>query len=108
MENKTKLTVGVIITLAMLLAGTGGYYISQDDNAYYCESRDMVMLCEKLSSGLGTRCYYEDTYKICSEGWVEIEIGQEVNVETIVSSDVPAPTSGKKWLCSHEKCVRIE
>jgi len=115
MENKTKLTVGVIIGLAMLLAaGTGGYYISQDDNAYYCEAKDMVMICERLSSGLGTRCYFyseelgRETYKICSEGWVEIETGEEVNVETLVPSDVPSPTPGKKWLCSHEKCVRIE
>ena len=96
MENKTKLTIGVIITF--LLATSGTYYLSQDDDAFYCESRNMVMICEKISSGIGTRCYYEDTYKICKEGWKEIEIGQEV-----------APSvEGIKWECSPIGCVRIE
>ncbi len=101
MENKAKLTIGAIITLALVISGT--YYIAEGDQAYYCESKDMVMICEKLSSGIGTRCYYEETYKICKEGWEEIEIGQEVKDET------PTPVSpGKRWLCSPESCVRIE
>jgi len=68
MEIKTKLlTIGIAITLALAMSGT--YYFSQDDDAFYCESRDMVMICEKLSSGLGTRCYFNETYKVCKEGW---------------------------------------
>lgn len=101
MEDKTKLTIGVIITMALLVGGT--YYIADDDQAYYCESKDLVMICEKLSSGLGTRCYYEDTYKICSEGWVEIELGQEVK------DVIPTPeVQGKKWLCSPRGCEVLE
>ncbi len=71
MENKTKLTIGAIITL--IAAMSGGYYLAQDDDAYYCEARDMVMICEKLSSGIGTRCYFNETYKICKEGWIKFE-----------------------------------
>jgi len=97
MENKTKLTIGVIITLLVAMSGT--YYLSQDDDAYYCESRNIVMICEKLSSGIGTRCYYDDTYKICKEGWDKIEINQEVEPKTL---------EGFKWECSPESCVRIE
>ena len=99
MENNTKLTVGAIITLALFLSGS--YYVSQDNDAYSCSAKNIVMICEKLSSGLGTRCYYEDTYKICKEGWKKIEIGEEIG-EEIIKSD-----GAFKWKCSPEKCVRI-
>jgi len=105
MENKTLLTIGAIITLALAISGT--YYISQDDDAYYCESRNMVMLCEKLSSGLGTRCYFENTYKKCPEGWQKIELNQEINTQ-VPGDQVPKPTEGIKWECSPERCKRIE
>lgn len=101
MENKTKLSIGVIITLILAISGT--YYVADGDTTYYCEDKDMVMICEKLSSGLGTRCYYEDTYKICSEGWNKIDIGQK-----IILSDTPISTDGTKWKCSTENCIIIE
>ena len=85
--NKVKLTIGVIITLIL---ATGTYFIAQDDDAFYCESRNIIMLCEKLSSGLGTRCYFEDTYKICKEGWVKFE-NQESKF-------------GKEYLCNQIEC----
>lgn len=110
MEVKIKLTLGAIITLLLAMSGT--YYISQDDDAYYCEVKDMVMICEKLSSGIGSRCYYEDTYKICKLGWEKIEIGQEVKGEIlppeIIYLDTPAYIEGIKWSCSPVRCVRIE
>jgi len=110
MENKIPLAIGTIITLALAISGT--YYITQDDNAYYCEAKDLVMLCEKLSGGIGTRCYYEETYKICSEGWTEIEIGEYIEdtdpPTPPVLNDVPASSGGIKWLCSPEGCERIE
>lgn len=98
MEKKTKLTIGVIVTL---LAIGGTYYIADGDIAYHCDSKDMVMLCDKLSGGLGTRCYYEITYKICREGWKEIEIGQEIKPK------VPEVSKGNKWLCSPQECEAI-
>ena len=97
METNTKLTIGIIITF--LLATSGTYYLSQDDDAYYCKSKDMVMICEKLSSGLGTRCYFEETYKVCSEGWKKIEIGQELTQK---------PNYGRKYLCNQVECVEIK
>lgn len=98
MENKTRLSIGVVITLMIAMSGT--YYLSQDADAYYCESRDIVMICEKLSSGLGTRCYYEDTYKICKDGWEKIELDQEIKFEPYIEKG--------KWLCSPKECARIE
>ena len=95
-----KLTIGVVITF--LLAVSGTYYLTQGDQAYYCNSRDMVMICEKLSSGIGTRCYYEDTYKICSEGWEKIEIEQQLNSERISSK-----INSKQIKCDQTECVPI-
>ncbi len=105
METKTKLTAGAIITL--LLFTSGAYFIGQDDDAFYCESREMVMLCEKLSSGIGTRCYFEDTYKTCKEGWEKIELDQEINTQVPGDSIIPSSSEGTKWLCSPESCVEI-
>jgi len=107
MENKTKLTIGAMITLAMLIGSTATYFVSQDDDAYYCSSKDIVMICDKLSSGLGTRCYFGESYKVCSEGWEKLETGQEIIEEIPVNPVVPKPTEGSKWLCSHDGCVGI-
>ncbi len=105
METKTTLlTIGAIITLA--LAISGGYFIAQDDDAFYCESRNIVMICEKLSSGIGTRCYFEETYKTCKEGWEKIELDQEINTQ--VPGAAPDSAEGIKWLCSPIGCERIE
>ena len=102
MKVTKKLTVGTIITLLLAMSGT--YYLSQEDTAYYCADRDMVMICEKLSNenslGLQTRCYYEETYKTCNTGWEEIEIGQELIKE------IPQ-THAKQYLCDQTKCVEI-
>ncbi len=99
--NKKNLTIGMIITLALVVSGT--YVLFGEDQAYYCEERDMVMICEKLSGvnsmGLQTRCYYEETYKTCSTGWEKIEIGQELTKEI-------QPTA-KQYLCDQTKCVVI-
>jgi len=105
--DKIKLTIGVIITLAML---TSTYYIAQDDDAYYCEAKDMVMICEKLSAGIGTRCYFEDTYKVCAEGWIKLDTGAVLAPEVVtevIYQEVLAQTAGKKWLCSPEGCTPI-
>lgn len=100
METKTKLTIGAIITLMMAMGGT--YYLADNDNAYYCEAKDTVMICEKLSSGLGTRCYFDETYKTCKEGWNKIEISQE-----ITPSEIPIIAEGIKYLCSVDNCREI-
>ena len=101
--EKIKLTISVIITL--LLASGGTYYLSADDGeeAFYCQSRDFVMICEKLSSGIGTRCYYEDTYKVCSEGWVDYNFEEMEDIEP-----APSKVQSKQWLCNQTICVPIK
>ncbi len=97
MIKKTQLTIGMAITF--LLAVSGTYYLTQGDEAYYCNSRNMVMICEKLSSGIGTRCYYEEIYKVCKEGWEKIEIEQSLKQEEIINS--------KQIRCDQKECVPI-
>ena len=99
-----KLTIGTIITLVLAISGT--YFIAQEDNAYYCEDKDVVMICEKLSQAndynIQTRCYFSDTYKVCNTGWEMMEIGKEINYSR---ADV---LSGKKYLCDQIECLLIE
>ena len=98
----TKLTIGIIITLALAISGT--YYVAQDDDAFYCQDKDIVMICEKLSGlnsiGLQTRCYYEETYKVCNTGWEEIEISQVLEKEEI--------QEGKRFECNQFECILLE
>ena len=108
MENKTKLTIGIAVALTLILGSGATYFIGQDDDAYYCETKNIVMLCEKLSSGIGTRCYFEETYKVCKEGWEKIKVDQEINTQVPGNQLVPASAEGIKWLCSPEGCVRIK
>jgi len=107
MENKTKLTAGVILTLVLAMSGT--YFVAQDDDAYFCESKNAVMICDKLSSGIGTRCYFDNTYKMCKEGWTKVEVGQEIAPEQPEDINIPIHTqTSKKYLCSSLECVAIE
>ena len=84
MEDRSKLEIGVFITMALLMSGA--YFIGVDDDAYYCESKDIVAICEKLSSGTGSRCYFAETYKVCAEGWQKIE--QEIVLEPAQNFEV--------------------
>jgi len=84
MDNKN-LTIGIFITLTLL--SSGAYFLTDEDHTYYCESRDLVGICEKLSSGLGTRCYFEETYKNCAEGWKKISDFIEIEPEIIYTSN---------------------
>ena len=97
MENKTKLTMGIAVALTLILGSGATYFFGQDDDAYYCEAREIVMICEKLSSGLGTRCYYEETYKICSEGWIKLKLEYQLE---------PADHS-KQIICDQTECKPI-
>jgi len=106
METKQKLTIGAIITIAMIVGSGATYYVSQEDVAYHCESKNIVMICEKLSSGTGTRCYFEETYKICKEGWIKLDNEDILSPESVLE-DIPEQTKGNKWSCSPEGCIAI-
>ena len=106
MEEKTKLTMGIIITL--ILASGGTYYLANGDNAYYCQSNDMVMICTKLSSGIGTRCYYEDTYKICKEGWVNYNFEEIEDIKNAFQDEFSQNSLYNKFECNQTQCIPIK
>lgn len=93
METRTKLEIGSVIIMAMLISGA--YFIAQGDIAYYCESKDQVRICDKLSSGIGTRCYFNETYSICKEGWKVVE--QEVKAE--FPKQIKLFANGENYVC---------
>ncbi len=105
-DNKTKLTIGMFILLSTI--GTT-YFVTIDDPVFYCESLDVVGMCNKLSKinadGLQTRCYYDlenpRKYKNCKTGWVEYEktefIGEEIDL-LAVGFDINLSTDKKEVL----------
>lgn len=69
--EKSKILAGVFVALSLVLGGA--YIVVDKEHTYYCESKDLVGYCDKLSGGKHTRCYFEETYKTCPEGWRLIE-----------------------------------
>jgi len=64
--------------MVVILSALGlTYFIAQEDPAYFCEDKNIVSLCWKLSKinadDISTRCYFNPdatrTYKICKTGW---------------------------------------
>ena len=76
MDTKTKITSGAIGILTILSLVLGANLINQD-NVFVCLEKEIAMVCNSLSkvnaNGFQTRCYYEETYKICNSGWVKFE-----------------------------------
>lgn len=109
--DKTKLVVGIFVALSLVLGGA--YYFESQENIFYCESRDLVGFCDKLSSGIGTRCYFNQTYKTCSEGWANIAGIIDLQSDSIQDENPsikPPSTSseGIKWICSTIECKEIQ
>lgn len=98
METSTKITTGALgiltIISIVMLAGLIG-----QENVYVCEERGLAMICDSLSKvnaeGIQTRCYFNETYKVCNGGWVKFE---EVKVITI--------TDNKDFICGEGNFIR--
>jgi hypothetical protein len=96
----SKKQLGGIVTLAMLIAGLAGNQISFDsEKTYYCESRDIVLECHRLSSTAKT-CYFSNTSKRCSEGWKPI--GEFIELDDGTANFVKVNANGKLWECETE------
>jgi len=80
MEQR-KIWVGAGITAMILLLGLISYSIT--DKTHYCESRGIVMDCERFSVS-GARCYpnleNNKGYRDCKEGWVKFEGVESFNL----------------------------
>lgn len=71
MQNKAWIGIGAVVVVVILISI--GYVIT--DRTYYCESRGIVMECERFSAS-GNRCYPNllDNlgYRDCSSGWIKL------------------------------------
>ncbi len=78
MENKTitKITSGASAILLVVVLVMGANLLAQE-NVYVCLDREIAVVCDELSGtnalGIQTRCYFDGTYKICKDGWIEFE-----------------------------------
>ena len=120
--NKTILAsalIGILATLTII-----GAIKFTDENTYYCEARNMVVQCERLSS-TGKTCYNPNGNRICYEGWARIENDLILKDNAIINPDGASETedrtmpnnplaivniqaNGKVWTCQgndkYSKC----
>jgi hypothetical protein len=103
MADTKTIVSGVFITLTLLLSGA--YIMVDKEHTYYCTSLDSVGYCDKLSSGIGTRCYYNSSlnYKTCSEGWKPISgflnITEENNTIPQSLNTLKVNANMRTWTC---------
>ena len=95
MDEKIKIGIGAFITMILAISGT--YYFISPDKIYYCESKDLVGMCDSLSSGIGTRCYFNETYKTCNEGWIKFD--GFVESEKTYAEKVDVSANGEIYSC---------
>ncbi len=91
-------TIELIIISSIIGLSIIGVTKLTDDNIYFCESKNLVRSCDKLSSGIGTRCYFNETYKICKEGWHEVVGELEIPQKEYIPSSAD-------YLCTHSGCI---
>lgn len=103
--------------MVILLSAVGvTYFIAEGDDAYFCEDKDVVSLCWKLSklntNNISTRCYYNPdavrTYTICKTGWnpykyqnvvgnlTKIDLEEESRIKQLDFKDYPEITGQAK------------
>jgi hypothetical protein len=84
MDNKKPLA-GLMVLTSFLSALAGGAILG-GNMAYYCESRDLLCLGDRLSS-TGKTCYYsvdgEEKRAVCTEGWTVADTGIQKPGESI-------------------------
>ena len=94
-DNKVSLVFGMLVVLT-LIGGTI-YTLTDIEKTYYCESKNLVAMCDKLSSqvnGTSTRCYYNSTkYYSCTSGWKPLKNFPEIiNNMTITGEELANQT----------------
>lgn len=98
MVELSKAQLAGVVSLAMILAGTVTYLIPEESSVFYCEDRDMVLQCDRLSS-TGKTCYLPDeSGKRCLSIWKPITnfLEQEIKVNPIIVKDTPVCDSETK------------
>ena len=105
--KKIFLILGIILAVALVSATVYPEAWGNDVDAgdHNIDNVNNITAVNFLGTLIGTRCYFEDTYKICSEGWQKLETGAVTGPEELY--EAPEPANGKKWSCNPEGCVAI-
>jgi len=101
--DKIKTSIlSVFLTSILFL---GGVNILSDDT-YFCEDRNIVMQCDKLTAYYGLdsgKCWNAEIgNKLCRSGWMEIE--NDFEQEQIITEK----NIGVKYSCDNQGCSIIE
>lgn len=98
-EKKNTIKASIVAMLVTSLMFIGGITVL-DDNVYYCDARDMVMQCDKITKYYGLengKCWNsEHGNKLCRSGWLEIT--KDTYIE---------PIKHKQETCDITKCTPI-
>lgn len=96
METKYRTIAEVILILGLVVMG-GMKLI--EDKAMYCPSRKIALNCDRTTA---TRCYHDDTYKVCPEGWKPLVDLVEAEVETEEPETINVAANGGIYVCTVE------
>ena len=91
------ITLSALLILTSLIV-LGGVKLT-DRDIYYCESRDLVVQCNRISSTDKT-CYSDSGNKVCSEGWQRIVNDIQINN--------PSVQKAKQWTCNNIECIEVK
>jgi len=100
------------IAEAVLILGlviVGGIALDTE-KGFYCKSRGIAANCDRTTA---TRCYHDDTYNVCKEGWkllsdlVEINNSStETNINIKANSGLYNCETNNGEVSSYTKCIK--
>ena len=106
-NTKTIITSSGITAIITALLILGGIAITSD-KAYYCQDRDIVMECDKLTAYYGLdngKCWNDEVgNKLCRTGWERFTVNDE-NTDADVPVKYVASTGNS--ICTKSGCVAI-
>jgi len=101
---KKEIGIGALSAIIAGLLVLGGVNYLEDTDIYYCEARELVMKCDKLSL-TGKTCYNIDVgNKRCLTVWTKV-IPDIIEPNKTIEK-IPQPV-GKQYLCGQKECVVI-
>lgn len=127
MENKDKITAGIIGLVALLVGFGGSQMLTEEqiDKAYVCELTEELAIFDRVSDSQKTGYYTEngsEEAERCNEGynygkWIplreyaemnNITVDEFLNEENKENKTNPSEYSSSKYKCNSQGCSPIE
>lgn len=104
METIKKVGISASVLVVLVLAFLGGVTLF-NDGVYYCEARNLVMECNRLSKYYSLdngKCWNSEVgNRLCRSGWTEIK-------NNIVIESGILQQKAKQYLCGQKNCTVLE